>query len=173
MILTLLSSGQQIEWDPVTHAGRPVQLTGRARFILAQEKSNAAQGLVRLSAAPAASQAIPAPRRNDNPEPVQAPMTLSPDEMAQAVFAEMEDDILGPGVRAKLRQMVTRKATEAWNANQKLQPGPKSPAEFDRFRQSIEDGTVAAVRAYARMKLVNPVELQVDIAGSKVNPPQT
>ena len=98
---------------------------------------------------------------------------LATERITQAVFAEMEDDILGPGVRAKLRQMVTRKATEAWNANQKLQPGPKSPAEFDRFRQSIEDGTVAAVRAYARMKLVNPVELQVDIAGSKVNPPQT
>jgi hypothetical protein len=142
MKLILFSSGLELE---VPIAG---EKKGRARAVQAFERENAAREsgdstghvqprhgtflgqLTQLSAAPDAA---------------------SPEAMAHAVYAEMEGDIIGPGVRAKLRRMVCRKANEAWIAEQKRRPGGRTAAEYAQFQKTVDDGTEAAVRAYAKL----------------------
>jgi hypothetical protein len=167
MKLTLLNTGLVIE-VPI---GK--ELHGRDRIIEAFARKNAGRvpgDLTPLSATESGAQVSTSAGRNDRPEPVQPPMTLSSEAMTKAVFAEMEEDVIGPEVRAKLRRLVSRKANEAWNEDQKRRPGGRTAADHAKFQADIDAGVESAVRAYAALLLGNPTALRVGIAASRANP---
>ena len=167
MKLTLLNAGLSIE-VPIGSEKK-----GRDRVIEAFERKNAGRlpgDLSPLSANYSGAQDVPRASAKANPDPVQSPMTLSPEAMSEAIFAEMEADLIGPEVRDKLRRMVSRKVNEAWNEDQKRRPGNRTAADFAKVRADIENGTEAAVRAYARLKLTQPVDVRTEVAASRANP---
>jgi hypothetical protein len=92
--------------------------------------------------------------------------------MAESVFAMMEEDFVGPDARAALRRLVSRKVNEAWIEDQQRRPGGRTASDYAKFQADIDNGTAAAVRSFARLKLTKPVDVMVEIAASK-NPSQT
>jgi hypothetical protein len=134
------------------------------REIVARE----GRGLTRLSGSDSGAQAIISGGPKVNSEPVQAPLALTSDQIALAVFAALEGDIVGSEARAALRSQVSRKVGEAWNESQKQRPGPRSPNDYAQFRTAIDEGTSAAVLGFARLKLTNPADVMMAIAASKV-----
>ena len=151
MILTLCSSGQQIDWDPQTHCGRPVQITGRARFCVAQEKENALRGQavrpnVTLSADPdweetmakVRREALPASSSNVKFRPL-------PEDVARRVIAGLASDAMEVGeAQSKIRRAIIGAAVDRWNAEQQRRPGPRSPAEFAQFENDVTAALAAA-----------------------------
>ena len=151
MILTLCSSGQQIEWDPQTHCGHPVQVTGRSRFCVAQEKENAGRGQadrpnVTLSADPdwdetmakVRREALPASSSNVKFRPL-------PEDLARRVIAGLAADAMEVGeAQIKIRRAIIGAVVECWNAEQQRRPGPRSPAEFAQFENDVTAALAAA-----------------------------
>ena len=167
MKITLLNTGLEIE-VPIG-----AEKKGRDRVIEALERRNAGRlpgDLRPLSATDSGAQVGTSASAEGNPDPVQAPMTLLPEAMAEAVFSELEADIIGPEVRGKVRRLVSRKANEAWIAEQQRRPGGRTPADYAKFQQSIDDATEIAVKAYARLILTQPIDLRAQIAAYRANP---
>ena len=151
-------------------AGGAKPLKGRERVVAALERENANRGLNRLSATEAGAQAGTRPGSKDNAETVAAPFGgISADAMAEAVFAMVEEDFVGPDARAALRRLVSRKVNEAWIEDQQRRPGGRTAADYARFQADIDNGTVAAVKAFARLKLTQPVDVRTAIAAARAN----
>ena len=122
-------------------------LRGRARFIAAQEREIAARSqhaLACLSGGSDGAQVITSPGTNPNPQ------RISSDAIAAAV---VEGDLVSDQVRSRLRREVSRQAGQAWEEDQKLRPGGRTPVEFARHLASINEGAQAAVKSYAQLKL--------------------
>jgi hypothetical protein len=151
-------------------AGGAKPLKGRERVVATLERENANRGLNRLSATEAGAQAGTRPGSKDNAETVAAPFGgISADAMAEAVFAMVEEDFVGPDARAALRRLVSRKVNEAWIEDQQRRPGGRTAADYARFQADIDNGTVAAVKAFARLKLTQPVDVRTAIAAARAN----
>ena len=147
-----------------------MRLTGRERAVAGQELENFAReqrGLTRLSGSDSGAQAIVRTGPKANPESVQRPTLLTPEDVALAVFAAMEDDVVGGKARAALRSQIVSKVNLAWNESQRQRPGPRSPSDYAQYQAAVEEGTNAAVKSFARLKLTRPVDVMVDIAASK------
>jgi hypothetical protein len=148
-------------------------LKGLARVRAALERDNANRGLNRLSATEAGARVSTRPGSKDNAETMAAPFGgISANAMAETVFAMLEEDFVGPGVRAALRRQVSRQVNQAWLEDQQRRPGGRTAADYAKFQADIDNGTAAAVRAYAKLKLDPSTAVQVDTAASKVNPTQ-
>jgi hypothetical protein len=185
MRLTLLSTGIEVD------VPMPLEKKGKDRMVQSFERTNKAcsltplsaiaevspvrSGLRRwyttpLSATDSGAQVSTSPNPVANPRPIDSAPEMSADALAQIVYGMMEEDVVGDKVRAEIRRRVSRVVNEAWNEDQKRRPGSRTAAEYAKFRADIDNGTEAAVKAYARLRLGTPTALQVDIAGSRANP---
>jgi hypothetical protein len=155
-------------------AGGANPLKGRERLVAALERENANRGLNRLSATESGALVSTRPGSKENAETVAAPVGgISANAIGEAVFAMMEEDFVGPDVRAKLRRLVSCRVNQAWLDDQQRRPGGRTAADYAKFQADIDNGTAAAVRSFARLKLTKPVDVMVEIAASKGNPSQT
>jgi hypothetical protein len=155
-------------------AGGANALKGRGRLVAALERENANRGLNRLSATEAGALVSTRPGSKENAETVAAPVGgISANAMGEAVFAMMEEDFVGPDARAALRRLVSRKVNEAWLQDQQRRPGGRTAAAYAKFQEDIDNGTAAAVRSFARLKLTKPVDMMVEIAAARGSPSQT
>lgn len=151
MRLTLLSTGQQIDWNAQTHSGRPVQATGRARFLIAQGKANVDRGQgsrpnVTFSADPDWEETMAKVRREALPAAGSgATFRPLPEDVARRVIAALGLDGMGVGLaQTAARRALTRVALDRWNAEQQRRPGPKPPADFQQFEADIASALAAA-----------------------------
>ena len=95
-------------------------LRGRNRLIAALEGEHAARGIVAYASRP--------------DRPVQMLAAASGRETAPERKSE-----------AEIRREITRKALDGWNDEQKRRPGPRSPVEFQQFRDGIEAAVAKAL----------------------------
>jgi hypothetical protein len=151
MRLTLLSTGQQIDWNAKTHSGRSVQATGRERFLISQEKSNADRGLgprpnITISADPDREETMAKVQREALPAAGSgATFRPLPEDVARRVIAALGLDAMEVGLaQTAARRALTRVALDRWNAEQQRRPGPKSPADYQQFEADIASALAVA-----------------------------
>jgi hypothetical protein len=145
-----MTTGQTIDWNPLTGSGRTVEITGRSRFLAAQKRDNADRGqAVRPNLTlsdPDWSEVIGKVRREaERTVAPSAKVRPVPEDVARRVIAALGFDGTEVGAsQTAIRRAIISAAVERWNAEQLRRPGPRGPAEYAQFKSDIAAALAAA-----------------------------